>query len=392
MTPVTVGMVLPPDHDTLALIAGPLRRHAGHVVITPETTWGPAPPGAHRPNGFSDRFADLQQALGVPAVAHAVGFSLGSGGEVDRRRRWLDRFALDTARYGYAWVSDHLATTEAAGRHLALPVAAPPNAGDTVAANLRALQDVVPDAGAELTATYQPTDDHALLDRALLPSRTWIVLDLHNVACMASWSGFDADAWIGRLPLDRVIEVHVSGGSVSDSSWAHGRPTRWLDSHDTHVLPVVWELLDRWARRLPHLRAITLERREGTLQPWDVAGLDADLERLRTVAAGLRPTRPEAPPLSPALPTPPPGAWEDTLAASLLDPLDEAVIDDATWYCRRLILGLRFSRLMQGTRLAAVYQADPDAFVRRFKAYIAAVPATARFPWEEARLWEAWVG
>jgi hypothetical protein len=40
--------------------------------------------------------------------------------------------------------------------------------------------------------------------------------------------------------------------------------------------------------------------------------------------------------------------------------------------------------------LAAVYQADPDAFVRRFKDYIEAVPATARFPWEEARLWEAW--
>jgi hypothetical protein len=420
--------------ETLDRVSPVVRAHATHLVITPETTWRPDRDGRLVPNAYADRFADLQQALGAPAVAHAIQFSPGTRDLGDFRARWLDRLAADLPRFQYAWVTDHLAVTDAAGRHLALPVAAPAAAGPTVAANLRQLQSLVPDAGVEITATYlRPDDEPALIAGALAPPRTWLVLDLHNVACMASWWGFNANDWIAQLPLDRVIEVHVSGGSFADPAWTKARASRWLDSHDTDVLPAVWELLDRWGPHLTALRALTLERREDTVRAEDVAGIDADLGRLRDVAAALDTQRsladpnrgPAASPHEGAAhtrsawsaegshapaPTPtgggtptrvaslqpdndpaPPPAWESALAAALLDPADDAALDDPAWYCRRLIVSLRFNRLIQGSREAiAAWNQDPDQFVLDFKRYHHTVRATARTPWDEAELWSTW--
>lgn len=191
---------------------------------------------------------------------------------------------------------------------------------------------------------------------------------------LAAWTGHAVEADVDLVRLDPVHHQQIGAkrvvlpGSEEASSAASG------------VVLGAGVFPGELPRDLPNAQLTQDQLWQaigGTVSAWDAA---------------LTPTRPDDVPLSPGRPTPPPAAWEDALAASLLDPLDESAIDDATWYCRRLILGLRFNRLMQGTRLAAVYQADPDAFVRRFKAYIDAVPATARFPWEEARLWEGWAG
>ena len=49
----------------------------------------------------------------------------------------------------------------------------------------------------------------------------------------------------------------------------------------------VWALLQEVAPRCPNLRGITLERMEGTVGPGDVAGLGAELDRLRRIAGAL---------------------------------------------------------------------------------------------------------
>lgn len=56
-----------------------------------------------------------------------------------------------------------------------------------------------------------------------------------------------------------------------------------------------------------------------------------------------------------------------------------------------LIAKLRFERLLQGSERARVwFEEEPAAFASAFRAYQAAVPATAYDPFEEARLFEDW--
>lgn len=89
-----------------------------------------------------------------------------------------------------------------------------------------------------------------------------------------------------RLPLERVIEVHLSGGAESDPRWlASGRVLR-LDSHDAAVPEEVWRLFERVLPLLPNVRGVTLERMESTVGPDDVPLLREELRRARRIVEG----------------------------------------------------------------------------------------------------------
>jgi uncharacterized protein (UPF0276 family) len=54
-----------------------------------------------------------------------------------------------------------------------------------------------------------------------------------------------------------------------------------LDSHDTAVPDAVWALAERWIPLCPNLRALTLERMEGTVDDAAVPILREELVRAR---------------------------------------------------------------------------------------------------------------
>jgi uncharacterized protein (UPF0276 family) len=54
-----------------------------------------------------------------------------------------------------------------------------------------------------------------------------------------------------------------------------------LDSHDTAVPEEVWKLAETWVPRCRNLRALTLERMEGTVEQDDVPLLREELARAR---------------------------------------------------------------------------------------------------------------
>ena len=90
-----------------------------------------------------------------------------------------------------------------------------------------------------------------------------------------------------------------------------------LDAHSHAVPEEVFALLERWAPRCPHLRGITLERMEGTVaDPSDVAGLRAELERIRALADTLETVERPATPVPPAGLASTPDDVERAIAAS----------------------------------------------------------------------------
>jgi uncharacterized protein (UPF0276 family) len=69
-------------------------------------------------------------------------------------------------------------------------------------------------------------------------SGTYLHLDLHNVYTNSlNLAGFDADDYLDTIPLDRVIAIHLAGGS-----WFGGLYHDW---HDSKVPEPVWDMLHK---------------------------------------------------------------------------------------------------------------------------------------------------
>jgi uncharacterized protein (UPF0276 family) len=416
---VAVGFSIPADTSAITLCA-PVFAAADYGEVLPESLVAPTDSAAFRGNGMLRQVAELQQRRGFPLVAHGTGLSLAGTHplDADRTARWLARAAALQERLGFGWYTDHLGLTAPAGLALALPLGVPATSGarDATRARLRALAAAVRvPVGVENSVIYAPLADPRAepaflaevvgVDHALL-------LDVHNLWVHVCNFGLDVDAWLAAAPLDRVIEIHVSGGREADPAWT-SRPWR-LDGHDTPVPEAVWALLDRVLPLCPGLRGVTLERLEGTVAPHEVDGLVAEVERVR--AAIARRAAPVAPPRAPTSELPPgdvpelalADAWtsrdpeaalrrlaaDEALPAAVHAGLGHALAHrDGIGLTRRILLRLRFERLLRGSGAAdAWFERDPADFARAFTAYVEEVPPVAFLPSDEADLFRRFLG
>lgn len=414
MSSVRVGFSLSTERTFVERCA-PVLAAADYLEVVPEALVDPRDQGGFRENGGYRRTRELQQRLGVPLVAHGTGLSVCGAHALDRPRlaRWLERAAALADRLRFEWYTDHSGITAPAGLNLALPMGVPPTlaARDAARARLDALGAAVGvPVGVENSVVYAPLadpQDEAPFLRDVLEGRHAMLLDVHNLWVHEVNLGLDVDRWLAEAPLDRVIEVHVAGGRPADPAWTEGRERR-LDGHDAAVPEPVWALLDRVLARTPALRGVTLERLEGSVEPEDTDLLVGELARVRD-AVGRRTLAPSPP--APPIPAWDPGgdaelvladAWTARDPAAALHRLaDDAppwlgaairrclATPDGVGLTRRILLRLRFERLVQGSASAAGwFEADPASFARAFADYAAAVPPTAFLPLDEAVLWE----
>jgi uncharacterized protein (UPF0276 family) len=382
-----VGLMLPPDRESLGLLSG-LLDHIDYGQVAPETLWGPG----GQPNGYWQMLRTLAQAL--PFTAHGVGLNL-CGSDSDHWPDWLTRLQRDHATFGFRWMSDHLGATRLAGAHVALPVTTLPRP-ELLRQRLDALASLGPPAAVENSAFYvSGTDPLAEPDalRAALGDRHHLLLDLHNLWVNAHNLGFDVLEWLDRAPLDRVIEIHMAGGQLSPAQWSTRRFR--LDGHDAPVPEPVWALLEHVVPRCTGLRGVTLERLEQTFTAEDVPELADSLARARSITGPpteLGPVLHGAPASPPETDDPELVAFERALATALLQGgATPAGLDpDGVAVCRLLAARLRIERLAQGhPGVRARYLAGDPELVGEFRRYAAHVPAHGT-PWDEAAAWSRW--
>ena len=195
-----------------------------------------------------------------PLVPHGLNLSVGTAGPFDDDyARAVGRLV---ARLGAPWWSDHLAMTRAGGidiGHLA-PIPFTREALDVVCTNVRQAQAAVPvpfviehiasplvQPGAEMT-------EAAFVSAILERTGAGLLLDLMNVYANAWNHGSDPYAFLGGIPLDRVVYVHVIGGRFEDGVL--------VDSHSDRTPDVVWDMLG-WVARRATLKGVVIEWDEG---------------------------------------------------------------------------------------------------------------------------------
>lgn len=95
----------------------------------------------------------------------------------------------------------------------------------------------------------------------------FLLLDLHNIYCQMVNFDLDAEQILSVYPLERVLEVHVSGGSWSSTNYLDKRCRR--DTHDNAVPAEVFELLRQVLIRCQNVECIILERIGNTLKNYE---------------------------------------------------------------------------------------------------------------------------
>jgi uncharacterized protein len=261
------------------------------VEITPETLCRQRGTGKTTSiNIIPDRFALARETCAaLPMVVHGVELSIGSAhGWNEAYLEMLDEFQRE---WPFVWHSEHLGFQTISGdQNITLEVGVPlpmPATNEAVALLASRSAAILQRYGVpfllENPAHYfsnflsDPAvgDDIGLLHGVTEDSGCFLLLDLHNLYCNAINHHFDPFAAIDRMPLDRVVEIHVAGGSLRDGFW--------MDAHDGRVPERVWEMLEYAIPLVPNLAGVVFELLEQHAVTLGAQAIREELMRARNV-------------------------------------------------------------------------------------------------------------
>jgi uncharacterized protein (UPF0276 family) len=201
------------------------------------------------------------EQVAKPKLIHGVGFPVG--GTVCPDARDLGAFVEAIERAHAPWASEHLSFNQvrSAGRDyfggFLLPPIQSPAAVRLAARNIRAVSRLLPVPFAfETGVNYLGRLPGELTDGSFFAAVAeeadcGILLDLHNLWCNERNGRQGLLDAVAELPLDRVWEVHLAGGSELDGLW--------LDGHSSGVPEPLFELAAQVLPCLPNLGAVVFE-------------------------------------------------------------------------------------------------------------------------------------
>src|SRR5579885_3584491 len=225
--------------------------------------------------------AALQQRS-VAKLVHSVNFPVG--GTIAPSCAELEPLGVLVHDLGAVWISEHLAfcrTEDESGRWntgTLLPPRQTRAGVETAAHSIRAFarcmsSPVAVEAGANYLRP-RPDDlpDGEFVAHVAEAADCGILLDLHNAWTNDRNGRQSIGDFIEQLPLERVWEVHLSGG--------HFHRGYWLDSHSGTIPLDLLELASRIVPRLPNLKALVFELAPSSLCRIGEAGVRMQLEAL----------------------------------------------------------------------------------------------------------------
>ena len=262
-----------------------LNDHIGlldYVEIIPDMFWTDAGLGA--PSRFRE-LPSWMHALEpiskrVPVVAHDIGLSLGSADIFDDE--YLRQIAAFQGRHDVRWHSDHVSFLQVKGRTgkahnagVAVPVCFDHEMLDVFVEHVLRVQEgtslpfLVENSAYYVDFPEQDLSEPEFLNSLTLRTGCGLLLDLHNLYVNCRNRKTDPRHFLDALALDRVVEVHVAGGSEIGEVYT--------DSHAGACPPEVWRLLDAVIPKAPRLRGITFEFHDSYFGLLGEAGLEREI-------------------------------------------------------------------------------------------------------------------
>jgi uncharacterized protein (UPF0276 family) len=189
-----------------------------------------------------------QVAERYPVVLHGVSLSVGSTDAVNFD--YLRKLKALAKRIKAHWISDHLCWTGVTGlnTHDLLPMPYTDQALRHAIERVKIIQDflgrpiALENASTYLEFAASTWPESEFLAAIAEQANCGILLDVNNVYVSSFNHGFDPEAYIDRIPSDRVVQMHLAGHT--------NKGTHILDTHSDYVIETVWKLYRYAHRRL----------------------------------------------------------------------------------------------------------------------------------------------
>ena len=251
----------------------------------PELAWLEVAPENYMRRGGQFPAALAACAERWPIVTHGLTMSLGGADPLEGD--YLRTLASFTRRVKTPWHSDHLCFGIVGGvaLHDLLPLPFTTEAAEHVARRVMEAERTleVPMAVENISYYAHPPRgadramDEADFARAVVErADCGLLLDVNNVYVNSKNHGFDARRMIEKMPLDRVVQIHVAGHDDSD-------PALVIDTHAEPLKNDVYDLLDFTLARTGPV-PILLER-DDNFPSWEE--LTAEIARLDGILRGV---------------------------------------------------------------------------------------------------------
>lgn len=181
-----------------------------------------------------------QVAAQVPVVMHGVSLSIGSSAPLDMG--YLGKLRQLAEEIRPVWLSDHLCWTGAASlnSHDLLPLPLDEASLRHVAARVAQVQDflgrplILENPSTYVAFAHSSMPEWEFLGRLAEQTGCGLLLDVNNVHVSAHNHGFDAAAYIDRLPHAHIVQIHLAGPTHCGEVL--------IDTHDAPVPNAVWRL------------------------------------------------------------------------------------------------------------------------------------------------------
>ncbi|WP_368564500.1 DUF692 domain-containing protein [Pseudoxanthomonas sp. UTMC 1351] len=216
-----------------------------------------------------------------PLTCHGLSLSLGGVEPLDetflaRVRRFLDQHHVEV-------YSEHLSyCTDDGHLYDLMPIPFTDEAVHHVAARIRRVQDILGrriavENVSYYAAPYQAMDEVDFVNAVLDEADCDLLLDVNNVYVNAINHGYDARAFLARMPTRRIASYHIAGHYDEADDLK-------VDTHGASVKSDVWSLLEH----AYHLHGVhpTLLERDFNFPP--MTELLGEVERIRTLQAVAR--------------------------------------------------------------------------------------------------------
>jgi uncharacterized protein len=244
------------------------------------------------PENYVDRGGRFRQLLEratqrFPVLSH--GLTMGFGASEPAEESYVRSLRAFLHALQAPWHSEHLCFSSASGvmLHELMPLPFTAEAVAVAVARIREARDRLELPIAIENISYYATagqPEMAELDfllEVLERADAKLLLDVNNVFVNARNHRFDARAYIDRMPVHRVVQLHVAGHFVRDDALI-------MDTHGEAVRPEVYDLLDYTLRRVGPV-PVLLER-DQNFPAWDdivgeIRRLDAIYRRATSEAA-----------------------------------------------------------------------------------------------------------
>lgn len=210
-------------------------------------------------------------------LPHFTNLSLGSAEGIDPV--YLEKVADLVKRLNPPWWSEHIGFTRAGGIHLGYPAPLPftKEAVDVMTRNIIAARRVIAtplileNVCSPLVWPGGEMDEPAFISAVLSTGGCGMLLDVTNLLTHAAHHGGTAADFLGQLPVERVVQVHFSGGDGDRNRLTEGRAQA--------VPEAIWQLLGDAVARIP-VRCICLEH--GDILP-SLPEMLGEVERARAL-------------------------------------------------------------------------------------------------------------